>query len=196
MTRSVAYISNLLRSLGVDPHGVRIVDVGAGQVSYLPVYVVIHLKTRIICAVYLGVFNAHPAVAFGEHASSRTGLFRDPDAGCAALAGAHRHHRIHNPKKHPHYPDNLVRVYRRVDQAHLHPRRARSGSCARASRGTARMRIAHARPPPHLLHPAGRLERSAVVDAHRRHRGRVLLQPSSSARYIHTHLINFVPAHD
>ncbi|KAJ7134339.1 methyltransferase domain-containing protein [Mycena epipterygia] len=31
VTQSVAYISNLLDSLGIDPRGVRIVDIGAGQ---------------------------------------------------------------------------------------------------------------------------------------------------------------------
>ncbi|KAF7365455.1 Methyltranfer-dom domain-containing protein [Mycena venus] len=49
VTQSVAYISNLLHSLGVDPHGVRIVDIGAGQ-GYLTRALQLHLGTRHLLA--------------------------------------------------------------------------------------------------------------------------------------------------
>ncbi|KAJ7725353.1 methyltransferase domain-containing protein [Mycena metata] len=42
VTQSVAYISNLLHSLGIDPRGIRIVDIGAGQ-GYLTRALQVHL---------------------------------------------------------------------------------------------------------------------------------------------------------
>ncbi|KAJ7175394.1 methyltransferase domain-containing protein [Mycena filopes] len=49
VTQSVAYISNLLRSLGIDPRGVRIVDIGAGQ-GYLTRALQFHLGTTHLLA--------------------------------------------------------------------------------------------------------------------------------------------------
>ncbi|KAJ7081386.1 methyltransferase domain-containing protein [Mycena belliarum] len=49
VTRSVAYIANLLDALGVDPRGVRIVDIGAGQ-GYLTRALQTHLGTRHLLA--------------------------------------------------------------------------------------------------------------------------------------------------
>ncbi|KAF8208594.1 methyltransferase domain-containing protein, partial [Mycena galopus ATCC 62051] len=49
VTQSVAYISNLLHSLGVDPSNVRIVDIGAGQ-GYLTRALQVHLGTRHLLA--------------------------------------------------------------------------------------------------------------------------------------------------
>ncbi|KAJ6584659.1 methyltransferase domain-containing protein [Mycena capillaripes] len=49
VTQSVAYISNLLLSLGIDPRGVRIVDVGAGQ-GYLTRALQLHLGTTHLLA--------------------------------------------------------------------------------------------------------------------------------------------------
>ncbi|KAJ7163247.1 methyltransferase domain-containing protein [Mycena filopes] len=49
VTQSVAYISNLLRSLGIDPRGVRIVDIGAGQ-GYLTRALQLHLGTTHLLA--------------------------------------------------------------------------------------------------------------------------------------------------
>ncbi|KAF7357655.1 Methyltranfer-dom domain-containing protein [Mycena sanguinolenta] len=47
--QSVAYIANLLHSLGVDPRGVRIVDIGAGQ-GYLTRALQVHLGTTHLLA--------------------------------------------------------------------------------------------------------------------------------------------------
>ncbi|KAJ7043831.1 methyltransferase domain-containing protein [Mycena alexandri] len=49
VTQSVAYISNLLHSLGIDPRGVRIVDIGAGQ-GYLTRALQVHLGTTHLLA--------------------------------------------------------------------------------------------------------------------------------------------------
>ncbi|KAJ7242871.1 methyltransferase domain-containing protein [Mycena haematopus] len=49
VTKSVAYIANLLHSLGVDPRGVRIVDIGAGQ-GYLTRALQVHLGTTHLLA--------------------------------------------------------------------------------------------------------------------------------------------------
>ncbi|KAJ7808867.1 methyltransferase domain-containing protein [Mycena olivaceomarginata] len=69
VTRSVAYISNLLRSLGVDPHGVRIVDVGAGQ-GYLTRTLQSHLGSTHLLALDSSEIQTQGAQRWQE----RTGI--------------------------------------------------------------------------------------------------------------------------
>ncbi|KAJ7505565.1 methyltransferase domain-containing protein [Mycena galericulata] len=69
VTQSVAYISNLLHSLGVDPRVVRIVDIGAGQ-GYLTRALQAHLGTPHLLALDSSEIQTQGAQRWQE----RTGI--------------------------------------------------------------------------------------------------------------------------
>ncbi|KAJ7718119.1 methyltransferase domain-containing protein [Mycena maculata] len=69
VTQSVAYISNLFHSLGMDPRGVRIVDIGAGQ-GYLTRALQSHLGTTHLLALDSSEIQTRGAQRWEE----RTGL--------------------------------------------------------------------------------------------------------------------------
>ncbi|KAJ6557223.1 methyltransferase domain-containing protein [Mycena vulgaris] len=69
VTQSVAYISNLFDSLGIDPRGVRIVDIGAGQ-GYLTRALQSHLGTRHLLALDSSEIQTRGAQRWQE----RTGI--------------------------------------------------------------------------------------------------------------------------
>ncbi|KAJ7465308.1 methyltransferase domain-containing protein [Mycena latifolia] len=69
VTQSVAYISNLFQSLGIDPRGVRIVDIGAGQ-GYLTRALQSHLGTTHLLALDSSEIQTRGAQRWEE----RTGI--------------------------------------------------------------------------------------------------------------------------
>ncbi|KAJ7645648.1 methyltransferase domain-containing protein [Mycena polygramma] len=69
VTQSVAYISNLFHSLGIDPRGVRIVDIGAGQ-GYMTRALQSHLGTTHLLALDSSEIQTRGAQRWEE----RTGI--------------------------------------------------------------------------------------------------------------------------
>ncbi|KAJ7164712.1 methyltransferase domain-containing protein [Mycena crocata] len=69
VNQSVAYVSNLFHSLGIDPRGVRVVDIGAGQ-GYLTRALQSHLGTTHLLALDSSEIQTRGA----QRWESRTGL--------------------------------------------------------------------------------------------------------------------------
>jgi hypothetical protein len=55
--QSITYLSNLFDSLGIDPRGIRMVDIGAGQVSFFKLFGIPLLCVLIFPLIYCAKFR-------------------------------------------------------------------------------------------------------------------------------------------